>query len=141
MASQISFSKVLINDFNSLFYSLIVLEVSALWYYWSLFSILCIIGFRLEIERIFRRVFCFYFNSFCIKILFTLFTLTKNEIVMKIEKINIPPSPYRWRVRLPDLSINGIEIKVIITITIPMPIVAYLAPVSDKPVVVNKLVE
>lgn len=62
-------------------------------------------------------------------------------MVMKIEKTNIPPSPYKWSVRRPLLSINGIEIKVMMTITDPIPMVAYLASVSDKPVVMNKFVE
>lgn len=54
-------------------------------------------------------------------------TLTKKDMVINMEKINIPPRPYKCNVRLPLLSIKGIDIKVIITITIPIPIVAYFA--------------
>ena len=68
-------------------------------------------------------------------------TLTRKEIVMKIENMNMPPRPYRCRVRLPLRSIRGIEMSVISTITVPIPIVAYLALVSLSPVVMNKLVE
>ena len=62
-------------------------------------------------------------------------------MVMKMEKMNIPPRPYKCSVRRPDLSMRGIEISVIITMTSPMPMVAYLACVSVRPVVMNKLVE
>lgn len=41
--------------------------------------------------------------------------LIKNEIVMNIEKMNIPPRPYRCRVRRPVRSISGIEASVITT--------------------------
>ena len=60
---------------------------------------------------------------------------------MKMEKINIPPKPYRCRVRRPDLSMSGIEISVMITMTNPIPMVAYLACVSVNPVVMNRFVE
>ena len=69
------------------------------------------------------------------------FTFTRNEIVMNIEKMNIPPSPYRCKDLLPLLSINGIEIRVMITMTTPIPMVANLACVSVKPVVMNRFVE
>ena len=62
-------------------------------------------------------------------------------MVMKIEKMNMPPKPYKCRVLLPERSIKGMEIRVIITITNPMPMVAYLALVSDSPVVLNRFVE
>ena len=68
-------------------------------------------------------------------------TFTKKEIVMKIENINIPPRPYKCKVRLPLLSMRGIETNVIRTITVPIPIVAYFAFVSLSPVVINKFVE
>ena len=31
-------------------------------------------------------------------------TLTRKEMVMKMEKMNMPPKPYRWSVRLPLLE-------------------------------------
>ena len=31
-------------------------------------------------------------------------TLTRKEMVMKMEKMNMPPSPYRWSVLLPLLQ-------------------------------------
>lgn len=39
----------------------------------------------------------------------------KNEIVMNIENMNIPPKPYKCKVRLPVRSINGMEARVIRT--------------------------
>ena len=63
------------------------------------------------------------------------------EIVINIEKINMPPNPYKCNVLRPLRSINGIEIRVIITMTTPIPIVANLAAVSVRPVVINKFVE
>lgn len=65
----------------------------------------------------------------------------RNEIVMNIEKMNMPPNPYRCSVLLPVLSINGIETRVIPTMMAPMPIVANLALSSVRPELVNKLVE
>lgn len=62
-------------------------------------------------------------------------------MVMKIEKMNIPPSPYRCSVRRPVLSIRGKDTKVIPTIIAPMPIVANLADSSVKPEEVNNEVE
>ena len=70
-----------------------------------------------------------------------IFTFTRNEIVMKIEKMNMPPKPYKCRDLRPLRSIKGIEIRVIMTMTTPMPIVANFACVSVKPVVMNRLVE
>ena len=60
---------------------------------------------------------------------------------MKMEKMNMPPRPYRCKVLRPDRSIKGMEISVMTTITKPMPMVAYLADVSDNPVVMKRLVE
>lgn len=60
---------------------------------------------------------------------------------MNMEKMNIPPRPYKCNVRLPVLSINGIDTNVIPTIIAPMPIVANLALSSVRPELVNKLVE
>lgn len=68
-------------------------------------------------------------------------TFTKKEMVIKMEKMNIPPRPYRCRVRRPLLSMSGMETSVISTITVPMPMVAYLAEVSLSPVVMKRLVE
>ena len=31
-------------------------------------------------------------------------TLTRKEMVMKMEKMNMPPRPYKWRVLLPLLK-------------------------------------
>lgn len=45
-----------------------------------------------------------------------LLAFIRKEIVMKIEKMNIPPKPYKWRVRRPVLSIKGIETNVITTL-------------------------
>ena len=33
-----------------------------------------------------------------------LITLTRKEMVMKMEKMNMPPRPYKWRVLLPLLQ-------------------------------------
>lgn len=60
---------------------------------------------------------------------------------MNIEKINMPPRPYKWSVRLPVLSISGMDTNVIQTIMAPMPMVANLALSSVKPELVNKFVE
>ena len=60
---------------------------------------------------------------------------------MNIEKINMPPKPYKCNDLRPLRSINGIEIRVMMTMTTPIPIVANLALVSVKPVVMNKFVE
>ena len=68
-------------------------------------------------------------------------TFTRKEIVMNIEKINMPPNQYKCNDLRPLRSINGIEIRVIMTITTPIPIVANLAEVSVRPVVINKFVE
>lgn len=68
-------------------------------------------------------------------------TLIRKEMVMKIEKINIPPSPYSNKVRLPIRSINGMEIKVMITIIQPIPMVANLALSGVKPAVSKRFVE
>lgn len=83
----------------------------------------------------------------------------KNEIVMNIEKMNIPPKPYKCSVRRPVRSIKGIEARVIktydtqlcilnnfteiknFTIMAPIPIVANLALSSVKPALVNNDVE
>lgn len=62
-------------------------------------------------------------------------------MVMKMEKVNIPPRPYRCSVRLPDLSIRGIEMSVMMTITQPIPIVANFALDSLKPVMMKRFVE
>ena len=53
----------------------------------------------------------------------------------------MPPKPYKCNDLRPLRSINGIEIRVIMTITTPIPIVANLAEVSVRPVVINKFVE
>lgn len=53
----------------------------------------------------------------------------------------MPPRPYKCKVRLPVLSISGIDTSVIPTIMAPMPMVANLALSSVKPELVNKLVE
>lgn len=68
-------------------------------------------------------------------------TFMRNEMVMKIENINMPPRPYRCNVRRPVLSINGIDINVMATIIAPIPIVANLALSSVRSELVNKLVE
>ena len=68
-------------------------------------------------------------------------TFTRKEIVMNIENMNMPPNPYKCKDLRPLRSINGIEMSVIITMTTPIPIVAYFACFSDKPVVMNKFVE
>ena len=47
--------------------------------------------------------------------LICLLALIKNEIVMNIENMNMPPKPYSWSVRRPVRSINGIETSVIST--------------------------
>lgn len=39
----------------------------------------------------------------------------KNDIVMNIENMNIPPNPYKCSVRRPVLSISGIDTSVITT--------------------------
>ena len=39
------------------------------------------------------------------------------------------------------LSMSGMDTRVMRTMTVPMPMVAYLAEVSLRPVVMNKLVE
>ena len=39
-----------------------------------------------------------------------LITLTRKEMVMKMEKMNMPPKPYRWSVRLPLLQIWGYNV-------------------------------
>lgn len=65
----------------------------------------------------------------------------RKEIVMNIEKINMPPRPYKCSVRLPVLSISGMDPNVIRTIMAPMPMVANLALSSVKPELVNKFVE
>ena len=54
-------------------------------------------------------------------------TFTRKEMVMKIEKINMPPNPYKCNDLRPLRSIKGIEIRVIMTMTTPIPIVANLA--------------
>lgn len=72
---------------------------------------------------------------------FILGTFTKKEMVMKMEKMNMPPKPYKCKVLLPERSISGMEIRVMITITNPIPMVAYFALVSDSPVVLNRFVE
>lgn len=68
-------------------------------------------------------------------------TFMRKEIVMNIEKINMPPRPYKCSVRLPVLSISGMDTNVIQTIMAPMPMVANLALSSVKPELVNKFVE
>lgn len=68
-------------------------------------------------------------------------TFIKNEIVMKMEKMNMPPRPYKCNVRLPIRSMSGIEINVIITIIQPIPIVANLALSRVNPDISNKFVE
>lgn len=65
----------------------------------------------------------------------------RKEIVMNIEKINMPPRPYKCNVRLPVLSIRGMDTNVITTIMEPMPMVANLALSSVKPELVYKFVE
>lgn len=71
----------------------------------------------------------------------TIRTFIKNEMVMNIEKMNIPPRPYKCNVLLPVLSMSGIDTRVIPTIIAPIPIVANFALSSDNPELVNKLVE
>ena len=73
--------------------------------------------------------------------LINLQTFTRKEMVMNIEKINMPPNPYKCKDLRPLRSINGIEIRVIITITTPIPMVANLACFSDSPVVMKRFVE
>ena len=68
-------------------------------------------------------------------------TWTMNAIVMKMEKMNIPPRPRRCSVLLPTQSIRKVEIKVTSTMTTPIPIVAFLAELSLSPVVMKRLVE
>lgn len=58
-----------------------------------------------------------------------------------MENMNIPPRPYRCRVRRPALSISGMDTRVMPTMMAPMPIVANLALSSDNPELVNRLVE
>lgn len=41
----------------------------------------------------------------------------RNEIVMNMENMNIPPKPYKCNVRRPVLSINGMDTNVITTCT------------------------
>lgn len=65
----------------------------------------------------------------------------RNEIVMNIEKMNIPPNPYRCSVLRPVLSIRGIDTNVIPTIMAPIPIVANFALSSVKPELEKRLVE
>lgn len=62
-------------------------------------------------------------------------------MVMKIEKINMPPNPYKCRVLLPVRSMRGIETKVIPTIMAPIPMVANFELSSDNPELMNRLVE
>lgn len=62
-------------------------------------------------------------------------------MVMNIEKINMPPSPYKCKDLRPLRSINGIEMRVMITMTTPIPMVANFAWLSDKPVVMKRFVE
>ena len=42
-------------------------------------------------------------------------TLTRSDIVRKIEVKNMPPKPYKCKVRLPALSMRGTDTIVIIT--------------------------
>ena len=56
---------------------------------------------------------------------------------MNIENMNMPPNPYKCKDLRPLRSINGIEMSVMITMTTPIPIVAYFACFSDKPVVMK----
>lgn len=60
---------------------------------------------------------------------------------MKMEKMNMPPRPYRWRVLLPVRSIKGSETNVMPTMMAPIPIVANLADSSVNPDDVNSEVE
>ena len=60
---------------------------------------------------------------------------------MNMEKINIPPRPYKCNVRLPVLSMRKMETSVITTIIDPIPMFANLALSSVKPELMNKLVE
>lgn len=53
----------------------------------------------------------------------------------------MPPRPYKCNVRLPVLSIRGMDTNVITTIMEPMPMVANLALSSVKPELVYKFVE
>lgn len=68
-------------------------------------------------------------------------TFIKSDIVMNIEKMNMPPRPYKCNVRLPVRSISGIETSVIPTIIAPIPIVANLALSAVNPELVKRLVE
>lgn len=61
-------------------------------------------------------------------------TLIKKLIVINMEKINMPPRPPKCRDLLPFRSINGIDTKVMATITAPTPKVAYLERSSGIPV-------
>lgn len=71
----------------------------------------------------------------------TAFTLIRNDIVMKMEKMNMPPSPYRCSVLRPVRSIKGKETSVMPTMMAPIPIVANLADSSVRPDDVNSDVE
>jgi len=65
----------------------------------------------------------------------------RNEMVMKMEKINMPPRPYRCSVRRPVRSMSGMDTSVIPTIMAPMPIVANFALSSVSPELINSSVE
>lgn len=68
-------------------------------------------------------------------------TFMRNEMVIKIEKMNMPPSPYKCRVLLPIRSIKGMITNVIATIIAPIPIVMNLDVSSVNPELINKPVE
>jgi len=99
-------------------------------------------SFRLKLPAVAYR----YYNNKYVYILIKnalklQLTFMRNEIVINIEKINMPPRPYKCNVRLPVLSMSGIDTSVIRTMMAPMPMVANLALSSVKPELVNRFVE
>ena len=94
------------------------------------------------------KTFLFYNNLFRLRFQVGNFpcdantlTWTMNAIVMKIEKMNIPPRPRRCSVLLPTQSTRKVETKATSTMTTPIPIVASLAELSRSPVAMKRLVE
>lgn len=84
---------------------------------------------------------CSASSKWCLLLVTLQRTLIKKEIVMNMEKMNIPPSPYRCRVLRPVLSMRNVETNVIATMMAPMPMVANFALSSVNPELANKLVE
>lgn len=62
-------------------------------------------------------------------------------MVIKMEKMNMPPSPQRWSVRRPMRSMRGIVTSVMATMMAPMPIVMNLDVSSVSPELINSPVE